>query len=103
MIKGHTGPIVDFEFNPFIDNLIATASEDGSIGLWTIPTEGLTADLKVPSAMMYGHSRKLTHVTFNPSAENVLASAAIDKEIKIWDAYHGKEHLTVSGLIGQPT
>ena len=103
MIKGHTAPIVDFDFNPFIDNLIATASEDGSVGLWTIPIDGLTSDLKIPSAMMYGHSRKLTHVTFNPSAENVLASAAIDQELKIWDAYRGKEYLTISGLIGQPT
>lgn len=103
MIKGHTGSILDFDFNPFIDNFLATASEDGSVGLWTIPTEGLTKDLKTPSAMMFGHSRKVTHLTFNPSAENVLASAATDRELKIWDAYRGKEQLSISGLIGQPT
>lgn len=103
MIKGHTSQIIDFQFNPFIDNFIATASEDGTVALWTIPADGLTEDLRTPLAMMYGHSKKLTHLTFNPSAENVLATTSFDKDIRIWDVYRAKEHLTVSGLIGQPT
>lgn len=103
MLKGHSGAIIDFQFNPFIDNLLATASEDGTVALWTIPLEGLNEDLKTPNAILYGHSKKLTHLEFNPSAENVLATAAFDKDVKIWDAYQGKEHTTISGLIGQPT
>lgn len=103
MIKGHTGPIADFEFNPFIDNLLGTASEDGTVALWTIPVEGLTEDLKTPNATLYGHSKKLTHLRFNPSAENVLASASFDKDVRIWDAYRGKSAGIISGLIGQPT
>jgi coronin-1B/1C/6 len=103
MLKGHTGAITDFEFNPFIDNVLATASEDGTAALWTIPIDGLTEDLKIPNATLYGHSKKLTHLRFNPSAENVLATASFDLDVKIWDAYHAKEVSTTSGVIGQPT
>jgi len=103
MIKGHSAPIAAFQFNPFIDNLLATASEDGSVAIWTIPIEGLKEDIKTPNATLYGHSKKLTHLTFNPSAENVFATASFDKCVKIWDGYQGKEILSVDGIIGQPT
>lgn len=103
MLKGHTAPISDFEFNPFVDNLLATASEDGTAALWTIPFEGLTEDLKDPNATLYGHSKKLTHLRFNPTAANVLATTSFDKDIRIWDANTAKEAMNISGLIGQPT
>jgi coronin-1B/1C/6 len=103
MLKGHSGAITDFEFNPFIDNVLATASEDGTAAIWTIPLEGLTEDLKTPNATLFGHSKKLTHLRFNPSAENVMATASFDQDIRIWDAYQAKEVSITSGLIGQPT
>lgn len=34
LIRGHAGPIVDFDFSPFNDSLLATASEDGTVKLW---------------------------------------------------------------------
>jgi coronin-1B/1C/6 len=42
LIKGHAGPVVDFDFSPFNDSLLATASEDGIVKLWLIPDEGVT-------------------------------------------------------------
>lgn len=42
LIKGHAGPVVDFDFSPFNDSLLATASEDATIKLWLIPDEGIT-------------------------------------------------------------
>lgn len=103
MIKGHSAPIIDFEFNPFIDNLLATASEDGTAALWTIPIDGLEENLTTPNATLFGHSKKLTHLTFNPTAENVFATTSFDKTVKIWDAYRGEEVINISDLIGQPT
>jgi coronin-1B/1C/6 len=34
LIKGHAGPVVDFEFSPYNDSLLATASQDGTVKLW---------------------------------------------------------------------
>ena len=38
--------IMDFEFSPFDDNLLLSASEDTTLKLWQIPSDGLTQHLK---------------------------------------------------------
>ena len=55
LIRGHAGPIIDFEFSPFNDNLFATASEDGLIKLWIIPEEGIVEDRIDSDAELRGH------------------------------------------------
>lgn len=85
MIKGHAGPVVDFEFSPFNDALLATASEDGSIKLWVIPDEGLTHDIKDWDAELRGHAKKLILTRFHPVADYTLASASADNTVRLWD------------------
>ena len=58
MIKGHTGAILDFDFYPFDDNLIATASEDTTIKLWGIPQD-FKEDLISPLVSLDSHSKKV--------------------------------------------
>jgi WD40 repeat protein len=31
IVSGHSGPVLDFEFNPFHDQLVASASEDSTV------------------------------------------------------------------------
>jgi len=85
LIKGHAGPINDFEFSPFNDNLLATASEDGTIKLWFIPDEGIVKDKTECDAELRGHSKKLILSKFHPSADTTIASASADCSVKIWD------------------
>ena len=85
LIKGHGGPIVDFDFSPFNDNLFSTASEDGSIKMWVIPEEGITKDTTEPDAELRGHSRKLIFSKFHPTTDYTLASSAADCTVRIWD------------------
>lgn len=84
-IKGHTGTIGDFEFNPFNDNQILSGCEDGVIRLWEIPEGGLTADLNVPRVELRGHSKKVGLLNFHPTSAFVLASTSMDKTIKVWN------------------
>ena len=102
MIKGHSGSITDFQFSPFYDNILCTASEDGKIGIWSIPLDGLVEDLKVPNIFLKGHTKKIIHSWFNPTSENLLASNSYDKTIRLWDVYTGQEQAKISGLIGYP-
>ena len=37
---------MDFEFSPFDDHLLLSASEDLTLKLWQIPSDGLTQHLK---------------------------------------------------------
>jgi WD40 repeat protein len=84
--------INEFSFNPFLDNMIATASQDGSIKLWNVPDGGLTIDNTTPIANLVGHSKRLMFVDWHPLANNVLVSATSD-EVKLWDVEAGQPNV----------
>ena len=104
LFRGHTSAVLDTDWNPFHDDLLASASDDGKIALWKVP-EGFTVRPKVkpdevedisPVSRLSGHPRKVGHVLFNPAAENVLASSSGDYTVKIWDLESGKPRLTLT-------
>ncbi|KAI0122126.1 DUF1900-domain-containing protein [Daldinia grandis] len=95
LFRGHTAAVLDTDWNPFNDRIIASASEDGKIMIWEVP-QGFTllTDAEEPPdvspvSKLTGHSRKVGQVLFNPAAENILASASGDFTIKIWDVGTG--------------
>ncbi|KAF2862350.1 actin-binding protein [Piedraia hortae CBS 480.64] len=96
LFRGHTAAVLDTDFNPFNDSIIASASDDSKVFLWRVPDHfSLHTDADEPSHVapvgkLSGHSRKVGHVLFNPAAENVLASSSGDFTVKIWDLESGK-------------
>lgn len=101
LFRGHTGPVLDTDWNPFNDRIIASGSDDGKVFVWQVP-QGFTlySDDEEPNdvapvSKLTGHSRKVGQVLFNPAAENILASASGDYTIKLWDIGTGKAHLTL--------
>jgi coronin-1B/1C/6 len=91
VLAGHAGPVTDFDFNPFDDSMIATASEDTTVKLWQVPEGGLTTSISTPLVDLVGHSRKVTCLRFHPTAANVILSAAGDNTVKLWDIEKGME------------
>jgi len=85
LFLGHTAPVLDTDFSPFNDSLIASCGEDTKIMIWAIPDSKVASCVKEPAAVLSGHGRKVHNVLFNPVAENVLASASTDLCVKIWD------------------
>lgn len=96
-INGHSAAVLDFDFNPFNDNIIASGSEDQTVKVWDIPEGGLTTSLSTPVVDLHGHGRKVTFLRFHPTANNVLASASADHTVKLWDIEKGAEMSTLSG------
>lgn len=101
LFRGHTAPVLDTDWNPFNDSLIASGSDDGKVFIWQVP-KGFTlyGDAEEPEdvapvSKLTGHSRKVGQVLFNPAAENILASASGDYTIKLWDISTGKSPLTL--------
>ncbi|EME84818.1 uncharacterized protein MYCFIDRAFT_153004 [Pseudocercospora fijiensis CIRAD86] len=103
LFRGHTAVVLDTDWSPFDDSIIASASDDGKVFLWQVPdnftlrTDAEEPEDVKPVGKLSGHSRKVGHVLFNPAAENVLASASGDYTVKIWDLEDGKAKLTLSG------
>ncbi|KAI9843705.1 MAG: Coronin-like protein crn1 [Sclerophora amabilis] len=101
LFRGHKAVVLDTDWNPFNDSLIASGSDDGKVCLWTVPkgftlyTEDEEPRDVFPVARLTGHSRKVGHVLFNPAAENVLATASGDYSIKLWDVEKASANLAL--------
>jgi len=91
LITGHTGPILDFEFNPFDDNMLLSASEDLTMKVWQIPDEGIKQHVREPLLTLEGHGKKVSFCTFNPTAANVVASTSFDMTCRVWNLTEQEE------------
>lgn len=96
LMEGHSAPVLDVAFSPFNDNILATASEDSSVKIWTIPEDGPKTTTQAAQELR-GHGRKAGSVNFNPVANNILATSAIDFKVKVWDIEQGAEKCSVDG------
>jgi len=84
-VTGHTSAVLDVQFCPFNDHIIASGSEDCLVKVWEIPEGGLTSNLDESLVDLEGHQRRVGIVNWHPTAENVLLSAGFDYVIFIWD------------------
>jgi coronin-1B/1C/6 len=99
LVSGHKGAVLDLEFDPFNDDILATCSEDCTAKLWKIPDGGLNngAQLTTDVQTLKGHKRKVGVVKFHPIVENLIATAGQDYEIKVWDIESGSCKNTTVG------
>ena len=101
IVQGHKGAVLDFDFNPFDDAMFASASEDTTIKIWSIPDDWEPTDekglakkgepLEESLVDLVGHRKKVTLVRFHPTASNVLGSCSSDYSVKVWDIEKGEE------------
>lgn len=63
LFRGHTAVVLDTDWSPFDDSLIASASDDGKVFLWQVPedfalrTEAEEIEDVAPIGKLSGHSR----------------------------------------------
>jgi coronin-1B/1C/6 len=84
-LEVHRAKVLDFEFNPFDQHMLATCSEDNMVKISRIPEDGLTADLKDALVTLAGHDKKVIGLRWHPTASNVLATAGFDHKLKVFD------------------
>ncbi|XP_041447608.1 coronin-1B-like [Drosophila obscura] len=85
LVSGHKSPVLDIAWCPHNDNLIASASDDCTVKVWTIPDGGLKMTLKKPTVDLDYHQRRVGLLLWHPTAQNVLLTAAWDKKVVIWN------------------
>ncbi|CAN9513228.1 unnamed protein product [Ophioblennius macclurei] len=89
-VCGHTGPVLDIEWCPHNDYVIASGSEDCTVMVWQIPEHGLVTPMSEPVVVLEGHSKRVGIVAWHPTARNVLLSAGCDNQIIIWNVGTGE-------------
>lgn len=107
-LSGHAGAVLDMEWNPFDDSMMATASEDTNIKIWSIPEDWEPVDdhgnakagkeLSESLIDLTGHTKKVTLLRYHPTASNTLLSASADYTCKVWDVENGTEISTYDDL-----
>ncbi|XP_073486187.1 coronin-1C isoform X1 [Aquarana catesbeiana] len=97
-VCGHTGPVLDIDWCPHNDNVIASGSEDCSVLVWQIPENGLTVPLTEPAVVLEGHSKRVGIVTWHPTASNVLLSAGCDNVVIIWNVSTSEAVITIDEI-----
>eukprot|EP01083_Nonionella_stella_P288629 982171_1 len=95
VLNVHTSPVLDFDFNPFQDNVIASGSDDCCIAVTKFPMEGVTENIKKANWIMMGHQKKISLLHWHPTAENLLGSSAYDRDIKVWDVTAEEEVISL--------
>jgi hypothetical protein len=97
LVTGHSGEVLDIEFSPFNDNIVASCSDDGYAKLWKIPEGGLTEAMNTLCQSLSGHKRKVGTVNWNPVANNVLATSSADYTIRLWNVESGQTIFDIPG------
>ncbi|KAK0452822.1 uncharacterized protein EV420DRAFT_1558479 [Desarmillaria tabescens] len=106
LARSHTAPVLDTEWSPHDDSLVASAGEDGKVMIWKVSPdvfEGWGAEGWVPKDFdpvwrIDASPRKVGQVLFHPTAENVLASASGEHLVKLWDLARTEDpQLVLSG------
>jgi len=100
LLTGHRGAVLDVDWNPFNDSILASSSNDASVKVWVIPEGGVTVSTDQCAQDLRGHSKKVGTVRWNPVAENVLASSAADFNVNIYDVRTGDVRCSVGGHEG---
>ncbi|XP_052744799.1 coronin-7 isoform X2 [Bicyclus anynana] len=81
----HPAPLQDWTFDPFSDQRLMVACDDGLLREWIIPEGGLQESTNEPKRTFSAHPDKIYIVRFHPTASDLLTTAAHDLTIKIWD------------------
>ncbi|XP_060730276.1 coronin-1B [Tachysurus vachellii] len=89
-VCGHAGPVLDIQWCPHDDNIIASASEDCTVKIWHIPDGGLTAPMTEATVTLEGHSKRVGILAWHPTALNILLTAGCDNVLCIWDVGTGE-------------
>uniref|UniRef100_A0A8D0DZW3 Coronin n=1 Tax=Salvator merianae TaxID=96440 RepID=A0A8D0DZW3_SALMN len=98
LVAGHTAPVLDIDWCPHNDNVIASASEDTTVMVWQIPDYLPVRNMTEPVVTLEGHSKRVGILTWHPTARNILLSAGCDNVIILWNVGTGEALITLDDL-----
>ncbi|NWI27365.1 CORO6 protein, partial [Sula dactylatra] len=98
LVTGHTAPVLDIDWCPHNDNVIASASEDTTVMVWQIPDYVPVRNITEPVVTLEGHSKRVGIISWHPTARNVLLSAGCDNLVILWNVGTGEMLLVLEDM-----
>ncbi|KAH8091706.1 microtubule binding protein [Cristinia sonorae] len=93
LARSHTATVLDTDWSPFNDSIVASGAEDGKVMIWKVDDSTFEGwghehwephDLD-PVARIEVSPKRVGQVLFHPTAEHVLATSTGDHLVKLWD------------------
>ncbi|KAK7087471.1 coronin-1C-like isoform X2 [Littorina saxatilis] len=94
-VAGHKGAVLDVQWCPHNDNVVASASDDCTVKVWQIPDSGLVTNLSEPVVDLFAHQKRVGFIAWHPTAQNVLVSAGSDFKLFFWNVGTGEPIIEV--------
>lgn len=93
LARSHTATVLDTDWSPFNDSIVASGAEDGKVMIWKMEDsffEGWGQEHWEPQdfdpvARIEVSPKRVGQVLFHPTAEHVLATSTGDHFVKLWD------------------
>lgn len=85
LVVGHKAAVLDIQWCPHNDDVIASGSEDCTVKIWQIPDGGLIRNLEEPAVDLVAHQRRVGLVVWHPTAQDILLSGGSDNRVVIWN------------------
>lgn len=93
LARSHTAAVLDTDWSPHNDSIVASGGEDGKVMIWKVESsmfegwgqEGWVPQDFEPVLRIDGSPRKIGQVLFHPTAANVVASSSGEYTVKLWD------------------
>ena len=93
LARSHTAAVLDTDWSPHNDSIVASGGEDGKVMIWKVEDsafegwgqEGWVPQDFDPVLRIDGSPRKIGQVLFHPTASNVVASSSGEYTVKLWD------------------
>ncbi|KAG4304714.1 hypothetical protein PORY_001767 [Pneumocystis oryctolagi] len=82
-LKGHGDEILDIKVSPINSSIIATASFDHTVRIWSLVEKDTTQPTLVLCGGEGGHEERVLTIAFHHSAHYIL-SGGMDNSIKMW-------------------
>ncbi|XP_008632603.2 PREDICTED: coronin-6 isoform X2 [Corvus brachyrhynchos] len=98
LVTGHTAPVLDIDWCPHNDHVIASASEDTTVMVWQIPDYVPVRNITEPVVTLEGHSKRVSIISWHPTARNVLLSAGCDNLVILWNVGTGEMLLALDDM-----
>uniref|UniRef100_A0A8C1NFU2 Coronin n=1 Tax=Cyprinus carpio TaxID=7962 RepID=A0A8C1NFU2_CYPCA len=95
LVIGHSGPVLDIDWCPHNDNILASCSEDTTAMVWQIPDHTPSRPISEPIVVLEGHSKRVGIIKWHPTARNILLTAGSDNLIIIWNVGTGEPLMTM--------
>lgn len=80
----HSGPVIGVAWHPSQDGILATASQDGCVRIFSFSDvpPGTEPQAQV---VLRGHEARVFNLAFHPICPGLLASGSDDKTIRVWN------------------